>query len=63
MKVLLTLLFLSVVAIVACTGETCNAGCLCFSVDSCPSGCSVTQPSDGGAKFCSNGTGSDASTD
>ena len=61
MKLLLTILFLSVGGVVACTGETCNAGCLCNSADSCPSGCHVAQTSDGG-KFCSNGD-PDASAD
>jgi hypothetical protein len=58
MKLSLTLILLVVALLAtnACsTGQTCNAGCLCNSVDSCPSGCFVTQPSGGGAKFCSNG--------
>ncbi len=59
----LVLLFVALTASGCSSGETCNAGCLCNSVDSCPTGCFVTQPSDGGAKFCSNAPGADSGTD
>ena len=55
MKILLTFAFLALLAASACSTGECNAGCLCNAVDSCPSGCFVTQPSGGGAEFCSNG--------
>jgi hypothetical protein len=56
------------VAAIGCTDSSgdgepgapnCNAGCLCYAVDACPSGCYVSQTEQANgsasASFCSNG--------